>query len=92
MARVARLQISKEFFEIFLRAEYGTSPNMTIETNAPKDLEVLGLAYPLEARYGFVGYPHTLEVVVKSESFEDIPECCEPPLIDKFIYTVKHGE
>jgi len=87
MARVARMRISKEILEVILRADVGTRPNTTIETNAPKDLKVLGLGNVK----GLI-YPHTFEVYVESETFDDVPEGADPPEIDAFIYTVKHGE
>jgi hypothetical protein len=85
MARVARVRISKEFFEMFLRGEVNARPNTVVTTNAPKDLEVLGLGLP-ESVSG--RYPHTLEIYVKSETFEDVPEGQEPPLIEPFQYHV----
>jgi hypothetical protein len=86
MAKVAKVRISKDFFEMFLRADYGTQPNTTIESNAPKDLKVLGL----RTIYDF--YPYTFWVYVESEEFENIPEGAEPPEIEPFVYTVRHGE
>ena len=85
MAKIARVLVSKQFLEMVLRADTFAKPNTVTTSNAPKDLEVLGLAIPDFVR----GYPHTLEVYVKSETFDDVPEGVEPPLIDTFIYTQK---
>ena len=86
MAKIARTQISKEYFELILRGEFGLRPNATIETNAPKDLELISLH---NSNY-FTGFLHTLEIYVKSESFADVPEGSEPPVISPFIYKVKY--
>lgn len=85
MAKVAKVRISKEYLEDFLRADYGTQPNTTIESNAPKDLKVLGL----KQIFGF--YP-TFWVYVESDEFADVPEGSEPPEIEPFIYKVTHGK
>lgn len=87
MAKVARIQISKEYFEMFLRADFGTRPNTTLSSDAPKDLEVIGLAYP----EGYQGYPGTLTIYIKSDDFDEVPEGQEPPLIEPYHYTVHHG-
>jgi hypothetical protein len=89
MARIAKVEISKELFEFFIRGEFGAHPGTIIESNAPKDLKVLGLART--SSYSMHGYPMSLYVVCESESFDDIAEMAEPPLIEPFIYTVKHG-
>jgi hypothetical protein len=86
MAKIARVQISKEYFELILRGEFRLRPNATIETDAPKDLEVIGLSIPQR----FIGFLHTLEVYVKSESFADVPEGSEPPVISPFVYKVNY--
>jgi hypothetical protein len=81
MAKIARTLVSKEYLEMVLRGDVFARPNTTIETDAPKDLEVLGLAYR----------PHSigLEIWVKSETFEDVLEGGEPPVVGPFVYTVK---
>jgi hypothetical protein len=87
MTKIARLEISKEFFEMFLRGELFMEPNTHIRTNAPKDLEVVGLVVP-ERWYG---YPGTLEIFVRSETFAEVVEGAVPPVIEPFTYTlVKH--
>lgn len=80
--RVARVQISKEFFEMFVRAESGI-PFTVYESNAPKDLEVLGFATSQD-------HPFTFEAYVKSESFPEVAEGAMPPLISSFVYTQKN--
>lgn len=79
--RVARVQISKEFFEAFVKAEVW-SPVYFIESNAPQDLEVLGFATSKD-------HPFTFEAYVKSESFAEVAEGAMPPLIKPFVYTKK---
>jgi len=79
--RVARIQISKEFFEMILIADVNQPPGRIITSNAPKDLEVLGFATSKVN-------PFTFEALVKSESFFDVAEGGEPPLIEPFIYTI----
>lgn len=83
MPKVARTKISKEYLESMLRADFWAHPNTVVTSNAPKDLEILGLAYSKD----FPENPYVLEVYVKSESFDDVPEGQEPPLIEPFYYT-----
>jgi hypothetical protein len=82
--RVARVQISKQLFESVLKAEFG-HPSRVYETNAPKDLEVLGFSSSKEN-------PFVFEALVKSKAFDDIAEGAIPPLIQPFIYTMKEVE
>lgn len=85
MAKIARVQVSKQWFEYFLRGEFGLRPNTVISSNAPKDLEVIGLYIPENKR----PFPiDVLEVYVKSESFKDIPNGIDYPLIEPFLYTI----
>ena len=86
MTKIARTLISKEYLEMILRADFFARPNTIIETDAPKDMEVLGLAY---YPHGSFGSTHTLEIWVKSETFEEIAEGADPPVVGPFIYTVK---
>jgi hypothetical protein len=87
MAKVARVRISKELLEQIIRADFGQYPGRTVTTNAPKDLEILGVG-----KIEGLLYPHTFELYVKSETFDDVPEGAEPPEIEAFTYTVHHGE
>lgn len=70
---------------MILRAEFYPKSGITLECNAPKDMEVLGFAYP----QGAYGYSPTYEIYVRSESFAEVPEGQEPPEIPPFIYTQK---
>ena len=81
MAKIARVEISKEYLEMVLRADFWTKPNQTITTDAPKDLKIAGL-------YKSEYYPNCFEIYVKSDSFNDVPEGAEIPKIRPFIYTV----
>jgi len=81
--KVAKVQISKELLEQVLKADINQPTGRVITTDAPKDLEVLGFA-------SIEGSPWTFEAYVKSETFLDIPEGSEPPLIAPFVYTVHY--
>lgn len=70
---------------MMLRADFFARPNTIIKSNAPKDLQILGLAFAET----YTGYPHTFEIYVSSETFDEVPEGSEPPLISPFIYTVE---
>jgi hypothetical protein len=80
--RVARVQISKEFFEMFVRAEINQPPGRILTSNAPADLEVLGFASSKES-------PFVFEALVKSSTFADVAEGGVPPLIPSFEYQVR---
>jgi hypothetical protein len=82
VARVAKVKISKEFLEMLLRADFEVQLNRRLETNAPKDLKILGLA-----NIPHFGYPHTFYIYVESESFEEIQEGTDPPEINPFVYS-----
>jgi hypothetical protein len=75
--------ISVELFEMILRAEVGGREGYRVETNAPKDLKVLGFA-PVD------GEPilRTVFAFVESESFAEVAEGSQPPLIEPFQYTM----
>lgn len=67
---------------MFLRGELFMEPNTHIRTNAPKDLEVVGLVVPER----WHGYPGVLEVFVRSETFAEVQEGAVPPVIEPFTY------
>lgn len=77
--------MSQEILENFIRADFWANPGQRITSNAPKDLEILGLAKSDV-------YPFTFEAYVKSESFAENPEGAIPPLIEPFTYTVTQLE
>jgi len=79
--KIARVEISKEYFEMIIRADFFAKPNQTITTDAPKDLEIVGV---VESEH----YPNCLELYVSSESFDEVPEGAKPRLIKPFTYTV----
>lgn len=81
--RIARVKISKEFFEMCLKADFGNTPNSIVTSDAPKDLEVIGIAYSVEQ---FL-QPTTFDIYVRSETFQDVPEGAEIPRIKPFLYT-----
>ena len=83
--KIARVQISREYFEMIIKADGLPPPNRIITSNAPKDLEVLGFTATRD-------FPFTFDMYCKSESFAEIAEGAEPPLISPFIYTVKEIE
>jgi hypothetical protein len=86
MAKIARVYITKEFLEMLLRAEINFMSGYQVETDAPKDLQLLGLAY----RPHSYGLPYTLEIWVTSETFKEVPEGAEPPVIESFRYSLKN--
>jgi len=77
--KIARVLISKEMMEHFLKADF-FDPSREIKSNAPKDLEIIGFATSNE-------YPFTFEAYVKSEEFGDVTDGMACPLIEPFVYT-----
>lgn len=70
---------------MLVKAEINQPSGRTITSNAPKDLEVLGFATSKES-------PFVFEALVKSESFAEVAEGAEPPLIPAFEYRVTVAE
>ena len=77
--RLRRLRISFGVWREFVRGNL--SP--VSSTDCPDDLEVVGL-YQANIRWGDV------DVVVWSESFSQVPEPEELPLVDPFVYSVEY--
>ena len=67
-----------------MRGEMVCPNGYVLETTAPSDLQIVGIA-PVEKDY----FPITSYVYVCSESFNRVAEGGEIPLIDPFIYTQK---
>ncbi len=79
--RVAKVRVSGELLSQILSGQVGSKPDTTIETDAPGDLRVIGVA----------GVPNTFDtfwLYVESQTFESVPECAEPPEIPSFTYRV----
>lgn len=66
--KLAKVLISREYFEVILKAEINTKDKIT--TNAPSDLKILGFADK---------NPYTFFAICESETFADIPEGADPP-------------
>lgn len=73
--KIATLDLTPELFVEFCKlCKSGPSRRYTVKENAlPDDAEVV------EVRLRSPFLPHTLQLVIKSESFADVPEGGEPP-------------
>ena len=86
--KIAKMRVSKEYLEMVLRADVFTQPNTIVKSNAPKDLEVLGLDQSRLELFGSA----TFWVYVTSDTFKEIPEGADIPEIPPFTYEVVRME
>ena len=79
--KIARMWISIELLEMFIKGGYGTEPGMRIETTAPEDLQIFAITmYPWHVA-------RTVEVYFTSETLEEIEEGEEVPKV-QYQYTM----
>lgn len=85
MSNYAKVRVSIEFLTEILRGEFGTG--YKIETDSPKDLEVIGLSH-IDLNFP----PHTLYIICASSTFPENIEGADIPEIPPFTYTIKKGK
>lgn len=73
--KIATLDLTPELFVEFCKlCKNGPSRRYIVKENAPPDD-----AEVVEVRLRSPFLPHTLQLVIQSESFADVPEGVEPP-------------
>lgn len=75
--KIGRLRLSADLLQSILKGDWSKACS---RTNAPEDLEVLGVEQPPHA-VGLWFY-----VIVRSDTFAAIPEGAELPEIKPFVY------
>lgn len=78
--RVAKVGMTYEFLSVVMSGKIKTAETgRVLETNAPRDLQVIGIKDDPEGR-------ETAYVYFKSASVAPVPEGAEPPLVPPFHY------
>jgi hypothetical protein len=83
MARYAKVEMSLELLAMFLKADWNFGDRIT--TNAPKDLKVIGIS-PVEGR---IWPPRSVYILCESESFAEVPEGTDVPVINAFVSRIE---
>lgn len=86
--RVATLDLTPELFVEFAKACKNGPPRRFIvkDNPLPEDAKII------RVRLSLLHYPETLQLLIESESFEDVAKGTRPPELPQVVFSTQYDE